>query len=304
MIRSLRLADVAVLLLFLGKSPVDEAKARCRLSDRGWELTKLLPLLRSCLVSQDTQHSYISVQRGLIQGLVCLRSCRGRSSWEIEHLLLIPGREDCNLDLLERIGADGDDIRAGRLFLRLRSSSPVIDSARQAGFSQYVTEFLYQLGDDRQTNVPAKSNSIRSKVKGEEYRLFRLYSATVPLQVRTVEGMTFDEWCQSRDSGAVKEIVFESGDEIAGWLRIRTDGKTGQFDVVGDLGAEEMGYLVDYGLSALRGRNPVYCLVPEYQPQLQRVLEERDFHQVEELLCMSKELMERVREPQLVPLSA
>ena len=72
MIRSLRLADAGLLFLFLSKSPVDEARARCRLSERGRELAALFPLLRDCIVTQDTAHSYICVRNGLIQGLACL----------------------------------------------------------------------------------------------------------------------------------------------------------------------------------------------------------------------------------------
>ncbi|MCJ7521152.1 MAG: hypothetical protein MUP21_02890, partial [Dehalococcoidia bacterium] len=296
MIRSLHLADVAMLLLFLGKSPVDEAKARCKLNDRGRKLAALFPLLRSCLVSQDTQHSCICIHGGFIQGLAALQSCRGHTAWEIERLLFIQGREDCSLDLMEGLGSTGDDIQAGRLFLRLRAGSPVIEKARQAGFRHYLTEFLYRLGDGQQVRPPEGSIIVRPKTKADEHRLFRLYTAAAPVQVRAVEGMTYEEWRQSKDRGPVKELVFEEGGEAVGWLRIRFDGKAGQFSIVGDLEASKMGDLVDYGLSAMRRSNPVYCLVPEYQPQLQRVLEEKGFQHVDELLCLSKELMARVRE--------
>jgi hypothetical protein len=304
MIRSLRLADAALLLLFLGKSPVDEARTRSRLNDRGLELAALVPLIRSCLMAQDARHSYICIRGGFIQAMACLQSCRGHSAWEVERLLLIPGREECGLDLLEKLGSFRDEIEAGRLFLRLRSDSPVVDVARQAGFSQYLTELLYQLGDGSRAAPRESSLSLREKAGDDEYRLFRLYTATVPVQVRTVAGMTYDEWSQSRDRGTVKELILEEGGEVTGWLRLRNNGKTGQFDIIGDLGADEMTELVDYSLSALQGKNPVYCIVPEYQPQLQRMLEEAGLNQVAEFLCMSKELMERVREPQLVPLSA
>jgi hypothetical protein len=48
----------------------------------------------------------------------------------------------------------------------------------------------------------------------------------------------------------------------------------------------------------------VYCLVPESQVQQPHALEERGFRRVGEYRCLSKELMARVRKPQLVPLSA
>jgi len=304
MIRSLRLADVAALLLFLGKSPINEARVRDRLSDKGWELGAVFPLLKGCLVSGDKQRSFVCVHRGLIQGLVCLRSCRGPSAWEVESLLLAPGHEECCLSLLERVGSAGDEIGAGRLFLRIESNSRTVDMARQAGFSQHLTEFLYRLGEEPRVEPPEPPVVLRPKLSADEYRLFRLYSATVPLQVRSVEGMTFEEWHQSRDRVAVGELVFGNVGEITAWLRIRPEGMAGQFDIVTDLGSTDLGRLVDYCLSVLSGRNPVYCLAPEFQQQLMLILEERGFRQVAEYCCLSKQLMVRVHEPQLVPLSA
>lgn len=304
MIRSLRLADVAALLLFLGKSPINEARVRDRLGDKGWELGSVFPLLKGCLVSGDKQRSFVCVHRGLIQGLVCLRSCRGPSAWEVESLLLAPGHEECCLGLLERVGSAGDEIGAGRLFLRIESNSRTVDTARQAGFSQHLTEFLYHLGEEPRVEPPEPPVVLRPKLSADEYGLFRLYSATVPLQVRSVEGMTFEEWHQSRDRVAVRELVFGNGGEITAWLRIRPEGMAGQFDIVTDLGSTDLGRLVDYCLSVLSGRNPVYCLAPEFQQQLMLILEERGFRQVAEYCCLSKQLVVRVHEPQLVPLSA
>jgi hypothetical protein len=304
MIRSLRLADVAVLLLFLGKSPINVARVRDRLSDKGWELGSVFPLLKGCLVSGDRRCSIVYVRRGLIQGLVCLRSCRGPSAWEIERLLLAAGHEECCLGLLERVGSAAAEIGAGRLFLRIESNSVTVDMARQAGFSQHLTEFLYRLGEEPRVETPEPPVVLRPKLSADEYGLFRLYSATVPLRVRSVEGMTFEEWHQSRDRVAVRELVFENGGEITASLRIRPEGMAGQFDIVTDWGSTELGRLVDYCLSVLSDRNPVYCLVPEFQQQLRSILEERGFRQVAEYCCLSKQLEVRVREPQLVPLSA
>lgn len=304
MIRSLRVADVGALLLFLGKSPINEARVRDRLGEKGWELASVFSLLKGCLVSRDRQCSFVCVRGGLIQGLVCLRSCRGPGAWEVERLLLAPGYEECCLDLLERLGSAGDEVGVGRLFLRMESTSRTVDMARQAGFSQYLTEILYRLGDRPRVEPPELPVVLRPKLSADEYGLFRLYSATVPVQVRSVEGMTFEEWHQSRDRVAVRELVLENGDEITASLRIRPEGMAGQFDIATDLESTDLGRLVDYCLSALSGRNPVYCLVPEFQQQLRRILEERGFREAAEYCCLSKQLVVRVREPQLVPLSA
>ncbi len=304
MIRPLRLGDIATLLLFLGRSPGEEAKVRSRLNERGWEPALLFPLLKGCLVSGDDRRSFVCVPDGGIRGLACLRSCRGPSAWEIERLLLARGHEGCSLDLLEELGSSDNAVGAGRLFLRLHSDSDVVDTAKKAGFSHYLTEFLYLLEGQRQAEATESLVAPRPKLSADEYRLFRLYSATVPLKVRNVEGMTSEEWCQGMDRGAVRELVVEDGGEVTAWLRIRADGTARQFDIVTGLGSTDVSLLVDYCLAVLSGRSPVYCLVPEFQTPLRHVLEERGFRQVAEYFCMSKQLVERVREPQLVPLSA
>ena len=304
MIRSLHLTDIAVLLLFLGKSPANEARMRDRLTSKEVELLAAAPLLRGCLISDDKQCSFICVHRGFIQALVSLRRCRGPSAWMIERLLLSPGHEGLCIDLLERIGFAGDKIKAERLFLRLDSSSPAVDMAKQAGFNHYLTEYLYCLEEARQTEPTESRLVLRPKSSADEHGLFRLYSAAAPHQVRCAEGMTLQEWSQSRDKDATRELVLEKGGEISAWLRISLGRTAGRFEIVTELGAEELGQLVNHSLIALKGRHPVYCLVPEFQEQLRRILEEKGFSRVTSYSCLSKQLAVRVHEPQLVPLRA
>ena len=304
MIRSLHLTDIAVLLLFLGKSPVNEARMRDRLTSKEVELLAAAPLLRGCLISDDKQCSFICVHRGFIQALVSLRRCRGPSAWMIERLLLSPGHEGLCIDLLERIGFAGDKIKAERLCLRLDSSSPAVDMAKQAGFNHYLTEYLYCLEEGRQTEPTESPLILRPKSSADEYGLFRLYSAAAPHQVRCAEGMTLQEWSQSRDKDATRELVLEKGGEISAWLRIRLGRTAGRFEIVTELGAEELGQLVNYSLAALTGRHPICCLVPEFQEQLRRIIEEQGFSKVASYSCLSKQLAVRVHEPQLVPLRA
>ncbi len=304
MIRSLHLTDIAVLLLFLGKSPVNEARMRDRLISREVELLAAVPLLRGCLISDDKQCSLVCVQRGFIQALVSLRRCRGPGAWMIERLLLSPGHEGLCSDLLERLALAGDKIKAERLFLRLDSSSPAVDMAKQAGFNHYLTEYLYCQEEAHQTELKESRLVLRPKAGADEHGLFRLYSAAAPHQVRCAEGMTLQEWSQSRDKDATWELVLEKNGEISAWLRIRLGRTAGRFEIVTELGADELGQLVDYSLAALKGRHPVYCLVPEFQQQLQRILEEQGFSRVASYSCLSKQLAVRVREPQLVPLRA
>lgn len=304
MIRSLRLTDIAALLLFLGKSPVDEARTRDRFIGKKGGLLSAIPLLKGSLIPGDRRCSFVYSDRGLIRGLVCLSRCRGPSVWSIEYLLLAPGHERLCIDLLGRLSFAGAEIRAERIFLRLDSVSPSVDMAKQAGFNHYLTEFLYCLEEVRQVEPLGLSLVLRPKCSADEHGLFRLYSTATPLQVRSAEGMTLQEWQQGRDRDASSELVFEGGNEISAWLRIRQNRMAGQFDIVTELGPVELGQLVNCSLAMLKGRRPIYCLAPEFQQKLRCVLEEQGFHQVAAYTCMSKQLAVRVHEPQLVPLRA
>ena len=304
MIRVLHLTDTPLLLLFLGRSPVNEARMRDSLASKEVELLAAAPLLRGCLISDNKQCSFICVHRGFIQALVSLRRCRGPGAWMVERLLMSPGQEALCFDLLERLAFAGGKLKAERLFLRLDSSSPAVEMAKQAGFNQYLIEYLYCLEESRQTKPTESQLILRPKSSADEHGLFRLYSAAAPHQVRCAEGMTLQEWSQSRDRDATRELVLEKGGEISAWLRIRMGRTAGRFEIVGELGAEELGELVDYSLSALKGRHPIYCLMPEYQQQLRRILEERGFYRAMAYSCLSKQLAVRVHEPQLMPLQA
>jgi hypothetical protein len=304
MIRALHLTDIAVLLLFLGKSPVNEARMRDRLTSKEVELLAAGPLLRGCLISDDKRCSFVCVHRGFVQALVSLRRCRGPSAWMVERLLLSPGYEGLCVDLLGRLAFTGGKLKAERLFLRLDSSSPAVDMAKQAGFNHYLTEYLYCLEEARQTEPAESRLALRPKSSADEHSLFRLYSAAAPHQVRCAEGMTLQEWSQIRDKDATSELVLEKGGEISAWVRIRLGRTAGRFEIVTDLGADELGQLVNHSLAVLKGRHPMYCLVPEFQQQLRRILEERGFYQVAAYSCLSKQLAVRVHEPQLVPLRA
>jgi len=304
MIRLLIPTDLAVLLLFLGKSPTNSARTRERFSGSSQELLSIVQLLGSCLISEKRRHNLAYAHRGRIQGLVTLRQRSGPSAWEIQSLLLEREYEKFCVDLLESLGLAGNEGGIERLFLRLESSSPVTDIARQAGFGHYLTETQYRLEGNRVSGTSGVPPGLRLRTSNDDYGIFRLYSATTPLQVRTVEGMVFQEWWESRDRSAAREFVLEHGGEIAAWVRIRSDKSAGQFDIVTGAESDEMRHLVDYCLSAVSSKYPVYCLASEYQIPLRRAIAELGFRPETDYSCLSKQLVSRVREPQLVPQQA
>ena len=275
MIRSFQLTDVAPLVLFLGRSPTNQARVWDRLSDTEADLASFFPLVMGNIVARDRHHSLVSSQRGAIRGLLCLRSRQGSSAWEIERLLVAQGHEESCLALLERLGAGQNGLLAGRVFLRVESGSHAVDLAKEAGFGQYLTEHLFRIGRATGNAPTEQAVGLRSKRSADDYGVFRLYSSAVHLQVRTVEGMTFEEWQQTRNRLPFREWVFEESGEIKAWMRVRADGAAGQFEIVADLAPSHLGSLMDHCLSLLNGKHPVYCLAGEFQQVLMAVLEER-----------------------------
>ena len=304
MIRSLNPADLAVLLLFLGKSPLNGAKTRDRFNSSGEGLLSYAPLIASCLIPQDGRHNLIYARHGLIQGLVSLKRRGGPSAWEVERLLLTLDFEDFCIDLLEGLGSARDEVGMERLFLRLESDSLLVDIAKQAGFRHSHIERLYKLDRISLAKPEDVSPNIRPKNKEDEFALFRLYSSAVPVQIRNVEGMTFNEWLESKERAVRNEFVLVRENEISAWIRIRNERMAAQFDIVAASESVDYQILVDSNLSILRNKYPIYCLVMDYQEQLQRVIEDQGFQQVEEYTCLNKHLAVRAREPKLVPMQA
>ncbi len=304
MIRSLNPTDLAVLLLFLGKSPLNGARTRDKFNNNGEGLLSFMPLVASCLIPQDGRHNLMYAQHGLIQGLVSLRRRGGPSAWEVERLLVAPGFEESCVDLLEGLGSARDEVGMERLFLRLESESHLVDIAKQAGFRHSHIEKLFKLDRVSLATLEDISTDLRPKNKVDEHALFRLYSSVVPVQIRTVEGMTFSEWLESKERATRKEFVLTHEDQISAWIRIRNNKMAGQFDIVSAPQSGDLQSLVDSSMSILRDKYPIYCLVTDYQEQLQRIIEGEGFQQVEEYTCLNKHLAVRVREPKLVPMQA
>ena len=89
----------------------------------------------------------------------------------------------------------------------------------------------------------------------------------------------------------------EDGGGLRGWLR------TGQRSGVGQLAAtvhpdneDSLGPVVDFGLDQLKRSQPVYCLVPEYEVALQRVLMDRGFEPVSEYVTLVKTIAVAAKE--------
>jgi hypothetical protein len=144
------------------------------------------------------------------------------------------------------------------------------------------------------------ASSPRRKKADDEYRLFELYLKCVPPHVRRAEGMTYKEWQSNRGRSLGQEWVFEKGGELVGWVAISTDRHCGQLDMLAAT-RDAMQSVVEYGLASLGDCHQMYCLAPDFEGALLRLLEDRGFSRVMTYSVLTKELLVRVAERYVMP---
>ena len=112
-------------------------------------------------------------------------------------------------------------------------------SARLSGFFPILSETLFR-------GTPLKRSdksptSLRRKQPADEYRLFRLYNATTPAEVRSVVGMTLREWQASIETcqGRTREYVLEEGRRGTWMVEMRSTVGGGLLSITIDPTAEE-----------------------------------------------------------------
>ncbi len=311
MIRPLYPIDLASLLLLPRKSLPNEAISRDGVGNAN-PLT-LWALLQHWFPLGRTRYSWVSLDRGRVQGIVSARNCSSPNAWQIDYLRV----KDDYLDdercfaLLDKLSVFGAEKGAKKVFLRLHSDSPLMDGARNCGFSCYTRYYLYRYDGAGKlgTAETPLAYHLRPRSSADDYRLFELYSATVPAPVRTAEGLTFAEWQESRDRGSWlehhREFVLQKEESLTGWLRISTAGGAGRFEAMFHPAEEEgLQHLVNWGLVRLDGKPPFFCIVSAFQEQLKRLLEGLGFEESAEYCALVKELAIRVREPSFMPVQA
>lgn len=213
----------------------------------------------------------------------------GPQSWEVTHLLLDHDDGPDVVELLDKVAESATHCGAERLFLRLRSDDPLVYECRHAGFVPCLSETMYR-GRGIRDGEPA-SGAIREKRVGEEYALFRLYNAATPSEVRSIYGMTFDQWRASRERylGQTRELVLERDGVMRAWVETRRRFGSGHLAAtVHPDEAAGTGPLLRYTLPKLGGAKKVFCLVPQYDTSLRRSLKDEGFEPVCEYSVLAR----------------
>ena len=309
MIRSFLPLD-AVDILLQGRSLSNRAKTKDTAVRKETTFTNLVELLGQWFSPRARSCVWVRTDGLALRGLASTRDRCSSQAWEVDRLLVRDQDGDCCLSLLEYVSLAGGGLAVEKVFLRLADTSPLLGVAGQAGFLPYVTERLYWLekgAGEVESGVPAGGSSSmlspRRRQAADEYRLFELYEKCVPTLIRRVGGITFTQWKANRDRSTGQEWVFEKDGDLVGWIAFRSARNMGQFEAMAK-SDEELERVVEYGLTCLSGCRHLYCLAPEFEHTLSRLLECRGFSQISRYSVLAKDLIARVEEPCLMPVRA
>ena len=264
----------------------------------------LIEVSKASLTARGESCVWVCSLNSRVVGIAAARQRSGPQSWEVTHLFLMPEGESDFPELLDKIAQTAASNGAHKVFIRLRRDDPLVDLGRLSGFFPCVPEILYKglppPKDSRHSvSLDEFPQSLRRKVQSDEHDLFRLYNAAVPSEIRRVIGMTLEQWKASRErrNGRGEEFVLTNSDTLRGWLMSVQQSSIGQISAM--IHPDNEGLLasvVEFGLEHLRGTKAVYCLVPEYQIALQRVLSDRGFEAVSDYITLVKSMTVTVQE--------
>ena len=249
--------------------------------------TTLCRSSRICLVDieEDTDTS-----------IVALRCRPGLKNWEVTHLYL-QGDETSNLSsLLDQVGVSCLSYGAERVFLRLRRDELLFQECQRGGFFPCHNERLY-IGRHK-NNKEYATTGIRPRESADEFPLFQLHNMSTPSNIRHVTGMTFEQWRSSQETymGRVEQYVFERDGIIRGCMEARLRLNSGQISLLVHPGEEAtIHLLIRFILNRMRGVKDVACLVPEYDTNLKRALENEGFENGPEFTILVNSMTSSVR---------
>lgn len=307
MIRSLYRTDLLSLLSFARHAPDNQSVARSSLARRSLFSPEVI--LENWLPINGKRYTWVCEENGRIEGAASAKGSVAPTAWQIDYLQ-VDDEERC-VALLETAGADAAERGVRKMFLHLDSTSPLSDGVRRAGFTAYNKDYLYRYCGQRVRHAESAPNGcrLRSRNPADDFGLFQLYKAAAPAPVRTAEGLTLEEWLESRDQGSWleqhREFILEQQGRPVAWLQVTIAKGGACFEIVShNLESDGLKWLVNHTLKYLDGKSPILCTVPAFQGQLNGILEDSGFERVAEYTASVREIALKVKQPQFAPMRA
>lgn len=302
-VRPLRPADLALLasLWATGKPPFgpsyrNEAQTweRLGLVEQGFRL--LESGLKQWLPLAKRRRTWIGAGGLRTCALASVRQRCGPSAWEVDHLIASQGDEALCLTLLQQLSQGLGRTGVEKVFLRLKTDSPLLGTIRQAGFFPYLKERLLAI-DRAPQGLEGGKLPLRERSSADTLALFHLYNASVPAAVRRNEAATLREWVSVQEKDHCRQLIAPGTVGPSALLRISKGNRAGRFSLLTQRREDiPLDHLLAAAIDYLGERWPILCLVPEYQKGVARRLEELGFRAVAEYVVLVNRLVRPVEE--------
>jgi len=306
-VRTLLPTDLPALLTHPGLGYENAAYPRERLG--AGESHATLSVVRDQLLAFARQRSaWVSMRRQRLQGLVGARQRGGNEAWEIDYLLDATPENRVTVDLLEYAVAQAGKDGAQKVFLRLPSSSDLLQPALDSGFIAYQEETLYvREGAPSSKNEPPVG--LRPSVTADSYPLFRLYCEATPEATRRFEAATFDEWHAAQERRWQKnglQLVQEHDSRLCALVRACRLPQGLMLDLLLDSGATgDIAGMISAAVAAAgSGDEAVLVLLPQAAESVARALEGAGFSAGNDYISLVKRTTKPLALPRKVPVVA
>lgn len=301
MIRHLHPTDSPALFPFRQRSGRNEVCSLAQAVKGGRKGFPLVKYTSIALSPRAWQSCWVTTRRATVQAVLRAGPRSGPLAWEVSELYLAKSSRDVAMEVLEQIAFPAGASGARRIFLRMPAGSELFDAARAAGYLPVYDETLYSvksardaLGQLGESSKGVKLRQLDTAEAGDQHALFRLFCASVPMNVRSKTGQTLDEWTSSLDASGRKKRCL--GVDSANSSRL--EAQITSYDMAGgryfstqsasdgECSTED---LVAAGLGEA-GDNSAFTMVPSYDQKLGETLTEIGFTQGETYDVMVKTL--------------
>jgi hypothetical protein len=175
-----------------------------------------------------------------------------------------------------------------RLFARVPTGHPVVETMHQSGWVSYSRETVFRA--ERMTAVARSGRELRLQEPADTWAIHQLYAAAAPRQVQEIEALTSHVWDMEQSRRAPRGVrqtgwLLEENGELAAYARYTRGPRAGMIDAVVFPGkGGHLGMLLDGVIAnSRRGRpRPVYCALRAYLMDMKDELTERGFSPIGE----------------------
>ena len=262
-------------------------------------------LLRSA-VQPGGRQIWLSRDGLSLLGLAAVRPRSGDSAWEIDSLVLGLRSDAFVLDLLERCIATAGAHGAHRLFLRLPAESSLLPVAQRQGFALVCQETLLTAAPARPAS-PAEASTAgwHRRHRRDDHDLFRLFTETVPTEVRWQTALAPREWRAAQDPagrGAQDWVFNPDGERATALVRVGRSRHALRATLLGadrlEIARAAMRLLA--GLAGTTTRSSrIQLLLPEYLPVLASTARDHGFQDSAQYQLAVRPIAQRTQRLQL-----